>query len=81
MERQSLRLRLVDPALGRPGVFFAWSYGGQLVFVVPDLNLTVVTTSDPAPVTTRDGHVDRVHNIFDTSLIPAAERGRANRDD
>jgi CubicO group peptidase (beta-lactamase class C family) len=27
-------------------MFFAWGYGGQFVFVVPTLELTVVTTSD-----------------------------------
>ena len=28
-------------------MFYAWGYGGQFIFVVPDLELTVVTTSDP----------------------------------
>lgn len=29
-------------------VNFAWGYGGQFIFVVPDLELTVVMTSDPS---------------------------------
>ena len=28
---------------------FAWGYGGQYVFIVPDLELTIVATSDPEP--------------------------------
>lgn len=56
-------------------VFYAWGYGGQMVFVVPDLRLTVVMTSDPAPVATRDGHVQALHALLANGLIPAAERG------
>jgi CubicO group peptidase (beta-lactamase class C family) len=62
---------------GRHDVFFAWGYGGQMVFVVPDLRLTVVMTSDPTPVAVRDGHVDALHDLLDRSLIPAAEKGEA----
>ena len=62
---------------GRHEVFFAWGYGGQMVFVVPDLRLTVVMTSDPTPTATRDGHVDALHALLDQSLIPAAEQGAA----
>jgi CubicO group peptidase (beta-lactamase class C family) len=58
-------------------VYFAWGYGGQMIFVVPDLNLTVVMTSDPAPVATRDGHVERLHGLLDVGFIPAAEAGAA----
>jgi CubicO group peptidase (beta-lactamase class C family) len=64
---------------GRHEVFFAWGYGGQMVFVVPDLRLTVVMTSDPTPVAARDGHVDALHGLLDRALIPAAERGGAAR--
>ncbi len=28
---------------------FAWGYGGQYLFIVPSLELTIVATSDPAP--------------------------------
>ena len=46
-----------------------------MVFVVPDLRLTAVMTSDPAPVATRDGHVQALHALLASGLIPAAERG------
>ncbi|WP_396594813.1 serine hydrolase domain-containing protein [Brevundimonas sp. R86498] len=56
-------------------VFYAWGYGGQMVFVVPDLRLTVVMTSDPTPVEARDGHVQALHALMADGFIPAAERG------
>ncbi|WP_296165547.1 serine hydrolase [uncultured Brevundimonas sp.] len=56
-------------------VFYAWGYGGQMIFVVPDLRLTVVMTSDSAPVEARDGHVQALHALLANGFIPAAERG------
>jgi CubicO group peptidase (beta-lactamase class C family) len=55
--------------------FYAWGYGGQMVFVVPGLRLTVVMTSDPTPVESRDGHVQTLHALLADGFIPAAERG------
>lgn len=54
-------------------VYFAWGYGGQYVFIVPDLELTVVTTSDA--LSRRRGHNRSIHRIVDDFLVPAAERG------
>ncbi len=61
--------------VGDRPVYFAWGYGGQMVFVVPSLDMTVVMTSDPSPVSERSDHVDRLHQLLDQGLIPAAERG------
>lgn len=58
---------------GHP-VRFAWGYGGQMVYVIPDLRLTVVMTSDPNG--SRDsGHIDALHQIVADAIVPAAERG------
>ncbi len=58
---------------GHP-VRFAWGYGGQMVYVIPDLRLTVVMTSDPNGA--RDtGHIDALHSIVENAVVPAAERG------
>ena len=54
-------------------VRFAWGYGGQMLFVVPDLALTAVMISDPAPQE-RGDHVDRLHALLDEMIIPAALR-------
>lgn len=61
--------------VGNRPVYFAWGYGGQMVFVVPSLDMTVVMTSDPSPVSERTDHVDRLHRLLDQKLVPAAERG------
>lgn len=57
-------------------VRFAWGYGGQFLFVVPALELTVVFTSDPWGTRER-GHNQALHRMVDQLLIPAAERGGA----
>jgi CubicO group peptidase (beta-lactamase class C family) len=52
-------------------VFFAWGYGGQYVFVVPELELVAVFISESegprAP-----GHLPGIHRILDDYLVPGA---------
>jgi CubicO group peptidase (beta-lactamase class C family) len=52
-------------------VFFAWGYGGQYVFVVPELELVAVFISRSdgprAP-----GHLPAIHAIVDELLVPGA---------
>jgi CubicO group peptidase (beta-lactamase class C family) len=55
-------------------VRFAWGYGGQFIFVVPDLSLTVVTTSDPNPAQRSDDHLDAIYALVEQYIIPAASR-------
>ncbi len=47
---------------------FAWGYGGQYVFVVPDLDLVIVTTSSPDVSDERRGHRRQVFDIL-TRLV------------
>lgn len=56
-------------------VRFAWGYGGQMLFVIPDLALTVVMTSDPSPRPRAESHLDDIHAILDQAIVPAAIRG------
>ena len=56
-------------------MFYGWGYGGQFVFVVPDLALTVVATSDPYGPR-GSGHLRAVHELLDRWIVPAAETGR-----
>jgi hypothetical protein len=48
-----------------------------MVYVVPDLALTVVMTSDPSHPAGRDGFVRELHGLLADGIIPAAERGSA----
>jgi len=55
-------------------IYFAWGYGGQYIFIVPELELTFVTTSD-AVAPREGGHNRELHRLVSDYLIPAAEQG------
>jgi len=52
-------------------VHFAWGYGGQFIFVVPDLALVVVMTSESDAVGRDGGHLRALHALMDEHLLPA----------
>lgn len=56
-------------------VRLAWGYGGQFIFVVPQLQLTIVATSDPNPTRRGDDHLDAIYDLVEQYIIPAAKRG------
>jgi len=56
---------------GEYPVFFAWGYGGQFIFVVPELRLTAVFTS-LADLPREGGHLPAVHALLDDFVVPAA---------
>lgn len=60
---------------GGRAVRFAWGYGGQMIFVVPDLALTVVMISDPTPAPRAESHLPELHALLDSGIIPAAVKG------
>lgn len=64
----------ISEAGGHP-LRYAWGYGGQMVYVVPDLALTVVMTSG-TNVPRGSGYVDDLHSIVAEGIVPAAEAGR-----
>ncbi len=55
-------------------VYYARGYGGQMVYVVPDLALTVVMTSNELEPG-RGGHVEALNALLADSIVPAAVRG------
>jgi len=55
-------------------VHYGWGYGGQYVFIVPELELTVVATSAPYANGGRE-HRRRLQAIVSEEIIPAAEHG------
>jgi len=47
----------------------AWGYGGQLIFVVKELDLVVVATSDSKPGPSRRGHLGRLYDLVETEIL------------
>jgi len=68
-----LRLGWWTASAAATTVHFAWGYGGQYCFIVPELELTVVMTSDA--VAPREGDHNRALHGCSRYFIPAAERG------
>ena len=50
---------------------FAWGYGGQYVFVVPDLDLVIVATSASDVSEERRGHRQTLFDILEARVIRA----------
>jgi CubicO group peptidase (beta-lactamase class C family) len=51
--------------------FYAWGYGGQFVFIVPDLQLVVVTTSRSDVSRERRDHLGAIYDLVEQQIIPA----------
>jgi CubicO group peptidase (beta-lactamase class C family) len=59
---------------GHP-VYYAWGYGGQMLYVAPSLALTVVMTSDPTEPSRQDGYGQALHALMADGIIPAFDTG------
>jgi CubicO group peptidase (beta-lactamase class C family) len=53
---------------GRPA-YYAWGFGGQFIFIVPDLDLVVVTTSSSNPGDDRRSHRRTVYELVEDFVI------------
>jgi hypothetical protein len=49
-----------------------------MLYIVPDLALTVVMTSDATMPSGRTGYVDELHRLVEHHIIPAAEERTAS---
>jgi CubicO group peptidase (beta-lactamase class C family) len=50
--------------IGGEDVKFGWGYGGQMVYVVPSLAMTVVMTSNESGPSARNGYRDQLHDLL-----------------
>ena len=58
----------MDDLAGRR-IYYAWGFGGQYIFVAPDLDLVVVTTSSVAMGEGRRGHRSALYDLVDRLVI------------
>ena len=61
-------------------VRYAWGYGGQMLFVVPSLGISVVMTSASNPSDTVRGHVWQLHTLLREHILPGALQRRESAD-
>jgi CubicO group peptidase (beta-lactamase class C family) len=54
---------------------FAWGYGGQYIFVMPEPGLVIVTTSSPDVSEERRGHRQILYDILDRLIVAPAITG------
>ena len=55
--------------------FYAWGYGGQFIYVVPDLRLVTVMTSSPIPGQGLRAHRQSLYDLMEDEIVPAVARG------
>ena len=50
--------------IGGEEVRYGWGYGGQMVYVVPGREMTVIMTSDDSVPSARTGHRSDLHDLL-----------------
>jgi len=55
--------------------FYAWGYGGQFIFVIPGLDLVVVTTSRSDVSRERRDHLDQIYDLVETLIVAGVKAG------
>lgn len=67
--------------IGGEQVRYAWGYGGQMLYIVPSLRLTVAMTSDDGAASARSGHRDAMHGLLAAIIASARAQPRVRATD
>jgi len=62
--------------IGGHEVRYAWGYGGQMLYIVPSLGLTMAVTSNESAPSARTGYRDELHDLL-RRVIQSIEAGQA----
>lgn len=54
-------------------VYYGWGYGGQMIYVIPELELSVAITSDPNNPSGRSGYRRALHGLVAELILPFAQ--------
>ncbi len=57
-------------------VFFAWGFGGQYIFIIPDIDAVVVLTSSLSNADQRRTYKEPIFTLLSNSIIPYLEIGK-----
>jgi CubicO group peptidase (beta-lactamase class C family) len=53
--------------------YYGWGYGGQMIYVLPELELTVAITSKENVPSGRTGYRDLLHDMVSDNIVPAIQ--------
>jgi CubicO group peptidase (beta-lactamase class C family) len=51
--------------------YYGWGYGGQMIYVLPELELPIAITSQENEPSGRSGYRDRLHRLVSQHIVPA----------
>ncbi|RBP84352.1 class C beta-lactamase-related serine hydrolase [Marinomonas rhizomae] len=53
--------------------YYGWGYGGQMIYVLPELDLTVAITSNEYLPSGKTGYRDLLHDMVSQNIVPAIQ--------
>lgn len=60
--------------------YYGWGYGGQMIYVLPQLELTIAITSNPNTPAGRSGYRSQLHRMVERDIVPLAQQRLARID-